>query len=388
MVSLLARKFIKDYDDYNKTEVRQGYGVLCGTVGIVLNIILFIIKIIAGIVSGSVAIVADATNNLGDAGSSIIMLVGFKMSGKKADSDHPFGHGRIEYVTGFIVSMLIILMGFELATSSLDKILHPELVEGSAVVVGILLVSIAIKIYMYFYNYSLSKKLLSQTMKATAMDSLTDSIATLVVLISLGVTYFTGFSIDGWCGMLVALFILYTGITSAKDTLDPLLGSKADPEYVETIEKFVTSFDGILGVHDMVIHDYGPGRVMISLHAEVPATGNVIELHDTIDNIEKKLNDTLKCYSVIHMDPVVVDDELTNKMRNISELIAKSIDNSLSIHDFRMVKGPTHTNLIFDVVVPYEVELTEEEVKNYLSSKIERLPGRNFAVIHIDRPLV
>lgn len=388
MLGLLAKKFIKNYDDYANSEVRQNYGVLSGAVGIVLNIILFIIKLTAGFLSGSVAIIADATNNLGDAGSSIIMMVGFRMAGKKPDTDHPFGHGRIEYVTGLIVSMLIVLMGFKLAESSLGKILHPQKPELSIVVISILVISILVKFYMFYYNRALSIKLSSQTMMATAKDSISDTVSTIVVLITMLVTYFTGFVIDGWCGLVVALFILYTGVTSVKDTLDPLLGSKPDPEYVATIEKFVKSFDGILGVHDMVVHDYGPGRVMISLHAEVPSDCDVIELHDTIDNIERKLNETLGCYSVIHMDPVVVNDEITDRMRRLALLIAKSVDESFMIHDFRMVKGPSHTNLIFDVLAPYSVDLTEDEIKKIICKKVEDLPGNHFAVVTVDRPMV
>lgn len=388
MIELLAKKMIPNYEEVKNSSVRQAYGVLCGAVGIVFNIVLFIIKIIAGIISGSVAITADAINNLSDAGSSIIMMVGFKMSGHKPDPEHPFGHGRIEYVTGLVVSMLIILMGVELIKSSIAKIINPGEVVYSPIVLGILIISILVKLYMYYYNKKTSEKINSAAMNATAMDSLSDSISTATVLLAMFLTYVLGVKVDGWCGLLVSGFILYSGISSAKDTLDPLLGNKPSAEYVDAIEKFVTSYDEILGVHDLIVHDYGPGRVMISLHAEVPCTGDLLEIHDTIDNIERRLNEVLGCQSVIHMDPVVVNDEVTDRMKRLCMLIAKSVDESFSIHDFRMVKGPTHTNLIFDVVAPYDVKLTEDDIKEQICRKVSELPGNHFAVVQVDRPYV
>lgn len=388
MVGLLAKKFIKDYDNYSSGEVRQQYGVLSGAVGIGLNILLFIVKLTAGFLSGSVAITADAINNLGDAGSSILMMVGFKLAGRKPDPEHPFGHGRVEYVTGLVVSILIVIMGFELFTSSIDKIIHPQELTVSAIVVAILIVSVGVKFYMYYYNKVLAKKLGSQTLNATSKDSVSDAVSTTVVLAAMLFTYFTGIMIDGWCGLLVACFILYTGINSVKDTLDPLLGTRPDPEYVKTIENFVKSFDGILGVHDMVVHDYGPGRVMISLHAEVSAECDIVDIHDTIDVIEHKLNQTLGCYSVIHMDPIVVNDEVTNRMKRFTELVVKSIDERFTMHDFRMVKGATHTNLIFDVVAPYDCDLSPEEIKKIINDILSTLPERLIAVVTIDRPMV
>ena len=388
MIELLAKKYIKNADDTKSAEVRQGYGVLCGAVGIFFNIILFIIKLVAGILSGSVAIMADAFNNLSDFGSSIIMMVGFKMSGHKPDTHHPFGHGRIEYVTGLVVSMLIILMGAELVKTSVSKIFHPQVIDSSAVVMIILFISIAVKLYMYMYNKRISDRFASAAMKATAMDSLFDAIATTVVLMGIMIEYFTGARVDGICGLFVAGFVLYSGVESAKDTIDPLLGTKPSPEYVKAIEKYVASYDDILGMHDLVIHDYGPGRMMISFHAEVASTGNLLELHDTIDNIERKLNETLNCHTVIHMDPVVINDDMTDRMRRLTELVVKSVDESLTMHDFRMIKGPTHTNLIFDVVMPYELEMNEDEVREQITMKIIELPGNHYAVVDIDRPMV
>lgn len=388
MINLLAKKFIKNYKDYKNAEVRHAYGVLCGAVGVVFNLILFSLKLFAGFISGSVAIMADAVNNLSDAGSSIITMIGFKMASKKPDPEHPFGHGRIEYVAGLIVSILIIMMGFELLKSSFTKIIHPEALSYSGSAMLILIVSVFVKLYMYAYNKKTAEKISSAAMNATAMDSFTDSIATSVVLLSMLIGYFTGLKMDGWCGFLVSGFVMYAGIISTKDTIEPLLGSKPDPEYVRQIERYVLSNEGILGIHDLVVHDYGPGRVMISLHAEVSADGNVLELHDTIDNIESKLNKALGCRAIIHMDPIVVNDEMTDRMRTICELIAKSVDESFTIHDFRMVKGPTHTNLIFDVVVPFECKISPEEVHDEILRKIEDLPGNHFGVVEVDRPYV
>lgn len=388
MIDFLASKIYKKIDDMGASEKRVKYGMLCGAVGIGFNILLFCMKMIVGIISGAVSIIADAVNNLGDAGSSIVMLVGFKMSGKKPDSEHPFGHGRIEYVTGLIVSLLIIVMGVELVKSSVGKIINPVTSDFSAITIVILVISVLVKLYMYHYNMSISKKLDSSTMKATALDSVVDSISTTVVLFAALMGYYAHINVDGWCGLLVSIFILYTGFESAKDTIDPLLGSRPDPEYVEAIEKYVMSFDGIVGMHDLVVHDYGPGRVMISFHAEIPADADILEAHDTIDNIERNLNTKLGCHSVIHMDPIVVNDEKNDRMKRLCTLIAKSVDESLTIHDFRMVTGPTHTNLVFDVLVPYTVNMSEDEVICAISNKVMDLPGNHFAVIDVDRPLV
>ena len=388
MIRLLARIFIKNHKNTEDAAVRHSYGVLSGAVGIFFNICLFTVKFFAGMISGSVAITADAFNNLSDAGSSVVTMVGFKMAGQKPDPEHPFGHGRIEYVTGLVVSMIIILMGVELLKSSYDKIRHPELPVLTPLVAGILIISIVVKLYMYHYNTSLGEKFASSAMKATAMDSFTDSVATLTVLACSLIGYYTGLCIDGWCGLAVSFFVLYAGISSAKDTIDPLLGSKPSREYVKAIEKFVMSYDEVIGIHDLVVHDYGPGRVMISLHAEVSADRNILDVHDTIDNIERRINETLGCQCVIHMDPVVTGDEMTNRMKRLAELIAKSVDERFTIHDFRMVKGPSHTNLIFDVVAPFDCRLSEEEIKNTIKSKVESLPGNHYAVIEVDRPYV
>ncbi|MCR5221876.1 MAG: cation diffusion facilitator family transporter [Lachnospiraceae bacterium] len=388
MITLLSKLFIKNHEQTEDPDVRRKYGVLCGILGIVLNILLFGIKILAGLFSASVAIVADAFNNLSDALSSLIMMVGFKMSGQKPDPEHPFGHGRIEYVTGMIVSMLIILMGAELLKTAVSHIVNPQPVSFEPLTVVILIVSILTKLYMYFYNRKTGEKLSSTVMKATAMDSFSDSVATCAVLLSMMIGEFTGAMIDGWAALLVSLFILYTGISFAKDTISPLLGSAPDKEFVDKIEAFAKSYPEVIGIHDLIVHDYGPGRMMISFHAEVPANGDILTMHDVIDRIEQKLRDVLGCEAVIHMDPVVTDDETTNRVKAIVLLIVKGIDDNLTMHDFRMVEGPTHTNLIFDVVVPYDCSLSDDTVREKITEEVRKMDGNYFAVIQIDKPFV
>lgn len=388
MISILARIFIKDHHETADPAIRRAYGILCGIVGIFLNIVLFGIKIFAGMISGSAAIMTDAFNNLSDAFSSLIMMVGFKMSGHKPDPEHPFGHGRIEYITGLVVSMLIILMGVELLKNAVEHIMSPAPVAFEPVTIIILIVSILTKLYMFFYNKRVGAKISSTAMQATAMDSFSDSVATSAVLFATMIGEFTGAKVDGWCALVVALFILYTGITSAKDTISPLLGSAPDRDFVDKIEAFAMSYPEVCGIHDLIVHDYGPGRMMISFHAEVPASGDILKMHDVIDCIEQKLRDVLGCEAVIHMDPVVTDDEETNRMKAVVMLIVKAIDEKLTMHDFRMVPGPTHTNLIFDVVVPYECRLSDEEVREQIISQVQKIPGSYFAVVQIDKPFV
>lgn len=384
MISLLARLFIKQSGD--EQAVRKAYGILCGAVGIGFNVLLFIGKFFAGTLAGSIAITADAFNNLSDAGSSFVTLLGFQMAGQKPDSEHPFGHGRIEYLSGLAVSMLILLMGVELAKSSLQKILHPEPVDSSPVVIAILCVSIAVKLYMFSYNRRLGRKLNSSAMEATSMDSLSDSAATLAVLIATLVGHFTGLMIDGWCGILVAAFILWSGFNAAKDTLDPLLGTPPTREFVTQIRDIVMAHKSILGIHDLIVHDYGPGRVMISLHAEVSASENVLELHDEIDNVEKELREKLGCEAVIHMDPIVTDDGITEETRQRVAALVHCIDDEINIHDFRMVVGPTHTNVIFDAVVPFKFRLTDAEVREKIEAAVRALDGNYYAVVNVERP--
>lgn len=388
MVSLLARWLIRDWESVHTPSVRRAYGVLCGAVGILLNALLFAGKLFAGTLSGSIAITADAFNNLSDAASSLITLIGFRMAGQKPDPEHPFGHGRIEYISGFIVSMAILLMGFELLSSSVQKIVSPEPVSFSPLAAGILVASIAVKLYMCFYNRRVGKKIDSAAMRATAMDSLSDSVATAVVLVAMLVGHWTNLMIDGWCGLLVALFILYAGVNAAKETIGPLLGQPPTREFVEQIEQYVLSYDSVVGLHDLIVHNYGPGRTMISLHAEVPVTADILEMHDMIDNIEHGLRERMGCEAVIHMDPVVLDDERLSALREAVRGFAAEIDPAITIHDFRMVSGPTHTNLIFDAVVPYKFRLSDEEVRRRLSERIRALDGNYYAVIDIDKSYV
>ena len=385
MVQLLARFFIKNYEQTESPSVRQSYGVLCGSVGIGFNILLFIGKFLAGLISNSIAITADAFNNLSDAGSSLITLIGFKMAGQKPDTEHPFGHGRIEYLTGLLVSLLILLMGVELIKSSVSKILHPEATECTPVVAGILIVSILVKLYMYLYNRSTGRKIDSAAMMATAADSLSDMLSTSVVLIATLIGKFTGLQIDGWCGLLVGIFILYAGFSAAKDTISPLLGQPPQKEFVEKIESIVQSYPQVLGIHDLIVHDYGPGRVMISLHAEVPASGDMLHLHDTIDNIDRQLHRELHCDAVIHMDPVMNDDEETQELKKQVTCCLHELDKSLNLHDFRIVKGPTHTNIIFDILVPFKFQLSDAEISRFMEEKIHSISASYYAVINIDK---
>ena len=384
MISLLARLFLKP-EGRDEAALRKGYGILCGAVGIGLNVLLFAGKFFAGTLSGSIAITADAFNNLSDAGSSFVTLLGFQLAGQKPDSDHPFGHGRIEYLSGLAVAMLIILMGFELAKSSLDKILHPAPVDSSWLVIAILCVSICVKLYMSFYNRSLGKKLNAPAMLATAADSLSDSVATTAVLIATLVGRFSGLMIDGWCGILVAAFILWSGFNAAKDTVNPLLGTPPTHEFVNQIKELVMAHPGIIGIHDLIVHDYGPGRVMISVHAEVSASENVLELHDEIDNVESELREKLGCEAVIHMDPIVTDDGVTEETRERVAALVHCIDDAINIHDFRMVAGPSHTNVIFDAVVPYGFRLTDSEVEEKIKTAVRTLDGNYFAVVKVER---
>ncbi len=388
MFGLLSKIFIKNRDDLKNPAVRRAYGILSGTLGIVLNILLFAGKLTAGLISGSVAIVADALNNLSDAGSSVITLIGFRMAGQKPDKGHPFGHGRIEYISGLIVSMLIILMGFELGKSSVEKIISPGETEFSVVAAVILAVSVLVKLYMCCYNGKVGKKISSPAMKATATDSLGDCISTMVVLICMFITKFTSFDLDGICGAAVALFIFISGLRAAKETINPLLGVPPTDEFVDEIGETVMSHKGVLGFHDLIVHDYGPGRRMISLHAEVPADEDLLKTHDMIDNIEKELSAKLGCDAVIHMDPIETDDKITMEAREkIAELV-KIIDERVTIHDFRMVTGPTHTNVIFDIVVPYDVNRTEAEIQRDIERMVKTLDSNYYAIVHVDKSFV
>lgn len=385
MITFLASLFIKDRRNYDSPAVRQAYGVLSGAVGIGLNILLFLGKWIAGTLSGSIAITADAFNNLSDAGSSIITLIGFRLSGQAPDPEHPFGHGRMEYISGLMVSVAILVMGFELIWSSFGKLRDPEPIESSALVLGILLASILVKVYMFYYNRSLSKKLDSAAMKATSVDSLSDTVATTLVLIATVISKYTGLILDGWFGILVGIFIVYTGGSTLKETIDLLIGQPPKKEFIDEIREIVLGHSLVYGVHDLIVHDYGPGRRMISLHAEVAVDGDIQDIHEQIDHIEHELQEKLNCSATIHMDPIVTDDKEVLEMKAKVEAMVQSLDEAFSMHDFRMVKGPTRTNLIFDVEVPRKTSLTDNEIMNRLKEQVHGLPGsKYFAVIQID----
>ena len=385
MINLLVKTFVKDSGNVQDPRVRQRYGTLSGGVGIFLNLLLSVGKMIAGVLTGSIAITADAFNNLTDAGSSVVTLVGFRMAGKQADNDHPFGHGRIEYLSGLAVSVVILLVGLELAKSSVEKIIHPEPVEFSWLSAAIMAAAICVKLWMSYFNRTLSRRIGSAAMAATATDSLSDAVATSAVLVSAIIGEFTGVNIDAWAGILVALFILRAGWGAAKDTLNPLLGQNPDPELVRDIERTVLAHPQVVGIHDMIIHDYGPGRSMMSLHAEVPAGSDIMEVHDEIDAIERELKAKYRIDASIHMDPIVTGDETISRARKMVSELVREVDPAMTIHDFRMTSGPRHRNLIFDVVVPYSVKSADDEVRWEIERKIRAADPGSFAVIQIDR---
>jgi len=373
-------------EDTKDARVRSAWGKAAGLMGLVCNALLFAAKLAAGLASGSVAITADAVNNLSDAGSSLVTLLGFKLAAQKPDREHPFGHGRMEYISGLVVAMLIVLMGVELLQSSFEKVLHPTETTVTPLVMGILVVSILVKLYMWSYNRRIGRKIDSPAMEATAADSLGDAAATLVVLLSTALCGCTGWQVDGWCGLLVALFILRAGYDAAKNTIGPLLGQPPSPELVQKIQRLVMAHPEVKGIHDLIIHDYGPGRMMISLHAEVPANRNIIDVHDTIDNIERRINATLGCSCVIHMDPVVINDEGVNNARETVTKIVSGIDTALTIHDFRMVRGSTHTNIIFDIVIPFGFKYKESKLFEIIQSKVwDKIGKEYFCVISFDK---
>ena len=388
MISILSRIFIKNHTETSDPGVRRAYGVLCGAVGIFLNVLLFAAKYLAGTLTGSIAIVADAFNNLSDAGSSIITLLGFKLAAKKPDRDHPYGHGRFECIAGLVVSFVILMMGFDLAKTSVTKIIHPEAVDFSILSICILIGSILVKLYMTLYNRAVGKRISSAAVLATATDSLSDVCATTMVLAATLIARFTGVNIDGWAVAIVSLVILWAGYNAAKDTIDPLLGQAPDPEFVQRIADIVNRYPDVVGIHDLAVHDYGAGRVMISLHAEVPSSGDIMALHDVIDTIERDLQDELNCSAVIHMDPISTDDQLITSTRELlKKRIHEAISPDISIHDFRMVPGPTHTNVIFDAVVPYEFAMSDAQVQEKISSLVRAIEGDYFAVVTIDHPV-
>ena len=388
MINLIAARLIPNHQNTQDRKVRHAYGVLCGAAGIAFNFLLFAFKALAGVLSGSIAITADAFNNLSDAGSSVVTLLGFKLAAQKPDSNHPFGHGRMEYISGLVVSMVILLMGFELIKTSVQKIITPQGVVFRPLILVILIASIAVKFYMSSYNRVIGKKIGSAAMLATATDSLSDCLATTAALLSTVVGHYFSVSIDGWCGVVVACFILWAGINAVKETIDPLLGQPPAQEFVDEVERRVLGHEGITGLHDLIVHDYGPGRRFISLHAEVSADGDMLALHDVIDTAERELSEEMGCLATIHMDPLEQNNSLTTETRERVSTIVKLIDPSITIHDFRMVSGPTHTNVIFDAVVPHSCPLSDRELTGRITDGVRALDGNYFAVVKIEKSFV
>ena len=386
MSSLLIRLFVKNSQDTQNPDVRASYGNMSGIVGIILNLSLFMLKLMVGIFSMSISVIADAFNNLSDAGGSVVTFLGFRLARRPADSEHPFGHGRYEYITGLGISILILFVGFELVKSSVGKIFNPEAVtQVSLFSVLILSISAIVKIWMFFFNRKISKLIDSSALKATAMDSLSDSIATSVVLIGLLISKITSVNIDGWLGVAVALFIIFAGINAFKDSISPLLGNPPSEEFVNDIKETVLDDEIVVGIHDLMVHDYGPGRCIISLHAEVPCDEDILKAHDAIDLIEKKLECKYNCLATIHMDPVAVNDEYTVELKESVISKITEIDNSFSIHDFRIVRGETHTNLIFDLEIPFQCKMPSAEIFAKAKEKIKQLDPSFIPVMHIDK---
>lgn len=369
MTQFLIKTFVKDYQNTNNKDVRHRYGILGSIVGIVCNLILFIVKILIGMVLKSVSVTADAFNNLSDSGSAIVTLIGFKLSSKPADVNHPFGHGRFEYISGFIVAFIIMLVGIEFLKTSVDKIINPQDLNFNIISIIILLISIIVKLWLSIFNKDLGKRINSTAMEATSMDSLGDVLATSATIISVLVFAITKVNIDGYIGVLVAFIVLYAGFKIAKDTLEPLIGVGIDPKIAQSIHNKVMSYEGILGMHDLIVHNYGPGKSMASLHAEVPSNVDIETSHEIIDKIEREVLQELGVFLVIHMDPVAVNNEKTLAIRTSIENIVKALDNNLTLHDFRIVDGKNQINIIFDLVVPRsytknQKQNIEEQIKN------------------------
>lgn len=387
MRQFLIRRFIDNYEDVKNPAVRESYGKLAGVVGIVSNVILCTIKIVTGFLFGSIAILADGINNLADASSSLITLIGFRLAAKPADEDHPYGHARIEYITGLIVSMLIIILGLQLLGTSVGKALHPDPLEFSGLSIVVLVIAIAMKIWQARFNIKMGEAIDSATLKATGQDSRNDVISTSVVLIGILIGKFSGIQLDGILGILVALFIIYSGFQLIKETADPLLGSAPDPALVDAIQTRVVAHPGVLGIHDLVVHDYGPGRIFASVHVEVDAHGNLMESHDMIDNIERTVCQELHIHLVVHMDPLDTKDPLTQKVKEELKEITAEMEGVLSTHDLRVVSGYTHHNVIFDVVISQECKKTDPELKEELTKKMRQYDSKYCPVITVEHNL-
>lgn len=388
MINLLIKLFTKNNTDYYDAKVRGKLASLAGGVGITLNVLLFIGKLTLGLVAASVAIIADAFNNITDAGSAIIALIGFRLAAKPVDKEHPLGHGRMEYVTGFIVDMVIVLVGFELFKSSVDKIVNPVLPTVGIVTLILLGVAILVKLWLFFFYRKIANLIQSSSLKAAAFDSLSDCVATTVVLISALVAKAWGVAIDGWAGILVAAFILYTGIKAAKETIDLLLGSPPDPKFIDEIYAFCKGYHSIVGIHDVMVHDYGVGRQIVSFHAEVPSDSDINIAHEEVDQLERDMHEKFGCIVTVHLDPIVVDDPLVNELRALADATAKTVNEHFSIHDFRMTKGETKINLIFDLVLPADCRMPAADAEKAVAERIKAQRPECSCVIRAEYPFV
>ena len=369
--NFLIKRFVKDYDNVSDVKVRGAYANLAGIVGIITNLMLFIIKLFVGLFSNSVSILADAFNNLSDAASSIITIVGFKMANKPADAEHPFGHGRIEYITAMIVSFMVMLVGLQFVKTSFQKIINPTPVTFELLPFILLLISIGFKFWLSKFNKSIGNKINSSTLKATATDAMGDVFTSTTVVISFLISKFTTLSIDGYIGIIVALAIVYSGFSLIKETLSPLLGEPPDPVLVSNITDMVMSYENITGIHDLIVHNYGPGRIMASIHAEIPSNIDIMEIHHIIDTAEREISKKLNIYLVIHMDPICVDTDEIVEARNMVKDVLKKYEEVKSFHDFRVVGDHDNKNLIFDIEVCPKC-LANENRSSQLLSNIEK----------------
>lgn len=388
MTDYIIRTFIKDYYNVKDSGVRQTYGTVSSIVGIAVNVFLSLSKIVVGTIFNSISVMADGVNNLSDAGSNIISLIGFKISGKPADKDHPFGHARIEYLTGLVLGIVILLVGIELLKSSFNKVLNPEKTIYSLAMIIVLFISVAGKLWLSRFYFNIGVKINSATIKAASMDSRNDVFATSAVLASALISLVSGFEIDGYMGIIVALFILYSGIGILKDILNPLLGEMPDVELISMLEKKILSYEGILNIHDLVVHNYGPNRYFATVHAEVDAKEDILKSHDLIDNIERDISKECDVNLVIHLDPIITNDPEINKLRCSTGKIVRAIDEKLTMHDFRVVKGETHTNLIFDVLVPVDYDMQPSELVKTIERAVKKENESYFAVVTIDKNYV
>ena len=389
MTDFLVRHFVKDYEHTEKVSVRTAYGVLASIVGIICNIFLFLVKLVVGLMVHSVSVMADAFNNLSDAGSSLISFVGVKIASKPADEEHPFGHGRMEYISALIVSFLVLEVGFTFLKDSISKIKSPEAIRFQMVSVVILLLSICVKLWLGLFNRKLGKKIDSKVMIAVFTDSMGDVLTTTATIVSLLFFHFTEINIDGIVGIGVALVVMWAGVGIAKDTLEPLLGEAIDPKEYQRIKKFVGSYDGIIGSHDLIVHNYGPNRSMASIHAEVPNNADIKESHEIIDKIERDAVENLGIFLVVHMDPVEVEDKNVLRIRDFANKQIAEIDSSCSIHDFRMVDGTHQINLIFDLVVPREYNREKQkEIEEALCRRLKEQDPRYAFVITVEHNFV